>query len=362
MLVLQHPREREKAIGTARIAALCLPNSEIVVGVDFTAHPRVKSALSDPARTPIVLYPGPGARDVRTDPPSGDVTLIAIDGTWHHARAIVRSNPWLKELPRYAFAPDKPSEYRIRSEPQDDYVSTIEALALTLGALEGDGPGFQRMLEPFRAMVDVQVDFASRSAGGRRRHKRRRDNPASSRLARELLSPRLVCMAAEANAWPYDRETKKARYPEELVYVAAVRLDGSADFEAFIAPEQPLAFSPMKHAQLDEARIRGGMTRQAFHEAWRAFLRPDDILCVWGTYGVNLLRRHAAALPEHILDARKVSGDLLKRRPGSVETLVADLTLPFAVRGTGRGGERLGMLAAVTQHLVAKAAERATLE
>jgi DTW domain-containing protein YfiP len=362
VLVLQHPREREKAIGTARIAALCLPNSEIVVGVDFSTHRQVQRALADSTREAIVLYPGPGARDVRSEPPQGDVTLIAIDGTWHHARAIVRSNPWLKALPRYAFAPEKPSEYRIRSEPQDDYVSTIEALALTLGALEGDAPRFQRMLEPFRAMVEVQIDFASRSTGGRRRHKRRRENSARSRLASELLSPRLVCMAAEANAWPYDREAKKALYPEEIVYVAAARLDGSGEFEAFIAPEQPLAFSPLKHARLEESRIRGGLTRAAFDETWRSFLRPDDILCVWGTYGMNLLRRHGASLPERILDVRKVSGDWLKRRPGSVEALVEDLALAYQTRGSGRGGERLGMLVAVTEQLVARAAAMSTEE
>lgn len=355
VLVLQHPREREKAIGTARIAALCLPHSEIVVGVDFSQHPRVQSLLRDPARPAVVLYPGAGAKDVTREPPEGDVTLVVIDGTWHHAKAITRDNPWLAELPRYAFAPEKPSEYRIRSEPQEDYVSTIEALALTLGALEGNPARFQSMLEPFRAMVDVQVGFASRSTGGRRRLRRRRDNPAASRLAGELLSPNLVCMAAEANAWPYDHATKKARFPEEIVYLAAARLDGSGDFEAFVAPEQPLAFSPMKHARLAEAQVRSGVTREAFRAAWQAFLRPDDILCVWGTYGINLLRRHHTTLPERILDARKVSGDLLKRRPGSVEDLVEALALPFQACGSGRGGDRLGMLVSVTRHLVARA-------
>jgi DTW domain-containing protein YfiP len=356
VLVLQHPREREKAIGTARIAALCLPHSEIVVGVDFSEHPRVQSLLRDPTRPAVVLYPGDGAKDVIREPPASDVTLVVIDGTWHHAKAITRQNPWLAALPRYAFEPEKPSEYRIRSEPREDYVSTIEALALTLGALEGDPARFQRMLEPFRAMVDVQIDFASRSTGGRKRRRRRRDNLAGSRLARELLSSRLVCMAAEANAWPYDRQTKRSRYPEEIVYVSAARLDGSGDFEAFIAPEQPLAFSPMKHARLDEARVRSGLSRPAFQQAWQTFLRADDILCVWGTYGVNLLRRHHNALPEHVLDVRKVTGDWLKRRPGSVETLLDELALPYQSRGSGRGGERLGMLVAVTRHLAARAA------
>jgi len=69
VLVLQHPREAEKAVGTARIARLCLPQAEIAIGVRLGEHPAVRAALSDPARPPIVLYPGPEARDLTLEPP-----------------------------------------------------------------------------------------------------------------------------------------------------------------------------------------------------------------------------------------------------------------------------------------------------
>ena len=35
IVFLQHPRERNLSIGTARMASLCLPSSELHVGVDF---------------------------------------------------------------------------------------------------------------------------------------------------------------------------------------------------------------------------------------------------------------------------------------------------------------------------------------
>src|ERR1700722_5104347 len=82
VLLLQHPRERDMAIGTARMATLCLPNAELAVGVRWEDSPVLTRALSDPERPAVLLYPGPGAIDVATDPPAGPVTLIVIDGTW----------------------------------------------------------------------------------------------------------------------------------------------------------------------------------------------------------------------------------------------------------------------------------------
>ena len=114
VVLLQHPRERDVAIGTARMASLCLPNSELHVGVHWRGSAALARALSDPARPPALLYPGPGAIDVLRHPPSGPVTLVVIDGTWSQAKKVVRENPELAALPRYAFTPPLPSEYRIR--------------------------------------------------------------------------------------------------------------------------------------------------------------------------------------------------------------------------------------------------------
>ncbi|MBA3822156.1 MAG: DTW domain-containing protein, partial [Deltaproteobacteria bacterium] len=136
VVILQHPRERDVPIGTARMASLCLPESELHVGMTWGEHPALGRALGDPARPPILLYPGPGARDILTEPPAGPVTLVVVDGTWSQAKSVVRDNPILHALPRYAFAAPELSEYRIRKEPQAEYCSTIEALMHVLGVLE----------------------------------------------------------------------------------------------------------------------------------------------------------------------------------------------------------------------------------
>jgi DTW domain-containing protein YfiP len=354
VVVLQHPRERDKAVGTARIAGLCLPNSEIFVGVDFAANARLARLLSDSTRPAIVLYPGPEARDLCAEPPPGPVTLVTIDGTWHQARTLMRDNPALARLPRYAFAPERPSEYQIRREPRPDYVSTIEALSVALGALEGDPDRFRALLAPFRAMVAMQLEFAGRSVRGRRRERRRNEQTARARLPDALHAPQLLCVTGEANAWPHDRALRRPPHPHELVHWLAQRVGDSErddSFELLLAPRLPLAKSPIVHARLSEYELMQGAPLSALHTNWPAFVARQDVLVCWGPYALNLLRREGISLPEQVIDLRKVAGDYLKCRPGSLEELVAERTLSYAPCGRGRGGDRLGMLVAATRWL-----------
>ncbi|RPI67076.1 MAG: NAD-dependent epimerase/dehydratase family protein, partial [Ignavibacteriae bacterium] len=79
VVILQHPREKDMPIGTARMAALCLPQARLHVGVDWDGRHVLRDATSAPARPAILLWPGPGARDILTEPPAGPVTLIVVD-------------------------------------------------------------------------------------------------------------------------------------------------------------------------------------------------------------------------------------------------------------------------------------------
>ena len=369
VVVLQHPRERHKAIGTARIAALCLPNAEIVVGFDFANDRHARALLNNPEAPAVLLYPSPDARDLRVDPPREAVTLVVLDGTWHHAKTLLRENPWLHQLPKVAFAPERPSEYRIRREPREDYVSTIEALAQALTILEADAPGersepgepstpnrFDALMVPFRAMVDIQLDYIARGSAPRKRKSRRNQAASASRLPPALLNSRLVCVMGEANAWFHDRSIGGPAYPHELVHLCATRLpdtDNNAHFEQILQPRFPLSASPTKHALLTEQQLRDGAEIATCIESWRQWINADeDVLCIWGHYTLGLLQREDMALPTRIIDIRKVAGDYIKASPGSAEDLTAKLDLPWQSQGHGRGGQRLGMLVAITQWLV----------
>ncbi len=246
-------------VNTARIASLCLPQAEIHVGL------RLPDALElyDPRRPAALLYPGPGAVDVERSPPPTDITLVVVDGTWSQARKLIGLNPALAALPRYAFRPPRPSEYRIRKEPQAHYVSTLEALIHVLGVLEGDRDRFLPMLRPFRAMVEAQIAFATSSQSRRRiRHPRVRvAADPRDRLPpalRERLAD-LVCVHAEANAWPYG-VVERATCPEELVQWVATRPATGESFEALVAPRHLLCSKTPWHLGIDVAEILRGMT------------------------------------------------------------------------------------------------------
>jgi len=356
VVVLQHPRERRKAIGTARIAALCLPSAEILVGFEFEHDERARSLLADPDAPAVLLYPSPDARDLKSDPPKGPVTLVVLDGTWNQAGSLLRHNPWLQSLPKVAFDPEKPSEYRIRREPREDYVSTIEAMVHALGFLEdGDPARFQALMAPFRAMVDVQLGFAARVGEPRWRKIHRKPRAKAPRLPALLLEPRLLCLIGEANAWPHDRALGGPPHPHELVYCCATELGEDALFEQVIAPRLPLSASPVAHARLTVDELANGISLVDARAAWNRFVRADDVLCIWGHHSLGLLRRDDLTLPRRVLDVRQVAGDFLQSRPGSPEELVERLGLSWQPHGRGRGGERLGILVAITRWLSASA-------
>ncbi|MCG3133962.1 MAG: hypothetical protein HMLKMBBP_01231 [Planctomycetes bacterium] len=179
VVILQHPREHDVAIGTARMAALAIEGAELHLGLAWEGTEALRSAVSDPARPPVLLFPGDGARDVGTDPPQGPVTLVVIDGTWSQAKRMVRQSPTLASLPRVSFVAPRPSNYRIRKEPRADYVSTVEALVYVLGALEGDADAFRPLLVPFDAMVDGHLE-KQRERAVLPRYVRPRKRPAGS--------------------------------------------------------------------------------------------------------------------------------------------------------------------------------------
>jgi DTW domain-containing protein len=356
VVLLQHPRERDVPIGTARMASLCLPNSELHVGIDWSHSSELARALSDPARPAALLYPGDAqvpAIDVFTSPPKGPVTLVVIDGTWSLARKVVRENPRLRALPRFAFTPPAPSEYRIRREPHETYVSTIEALVYVLGALEGDAARFLPMLAPFRAMVDTQLRCAETLRGARVRHnKPKAIGPRVPLLFRERAGD-LVCVVGEANAWPYRSSERGDGHPDELVQWVAYRPATGETFDLIARPRYPLAPSTPRHIRLGEDELMAGVTLQALHEAWRAFVNDTDVVCSWGRYATRIFAASGGYLPKMRVDLRQVGRQLLKGKVGTIEEFLRQIAAtPSADLARGRAGQRAAQIHAVTRHYV----------
>ena len=368
VVLLQHPREEDMAIGTARMASLCLPNSELHVGVDFQTSPALRRALSDPERPAALLYPSDGAVDVLTDPPRGPITLVVVDGTWWQARKLVRVNPEIAKLPRYAFRAPTPSEYRIRKEPDEAYVSTIEALVHVLGVLEGDPEKLRALLVPFRAMIDKQIEFASTVRGARVRHNKGPVPPKRPRIPVALAERRgsIVCVTGEANAWPYRTKELRTEHREELVHWIAHRPATGETLDLVVRPRNPLAPSTAPHVGLSAEALMDGISIEELFAKWRAFVHDDDVVCSWGHYAIGIFGSAArlndgpaepsgpAFMPKTRLDLRQVARVLMRGRVGTMDAVLEKLALDRATVGAlgrGRAGTRAAQLAAIAAHL-----------
>lgn len=171
ILYLQHPNERTMPFNTARLAHLSLTRSRLVHGLRFDGTPTIRDLLPRKEKVGI-LFPSPVAKDL-SEAPRDLETLVIIDGTWREAKKIIYLSPTLLEFPHYAFVPEKPSNYRIRKEPKDEFISTIEATVTALRILDRDPSKYQELLDLFDRMVDRQVDFQRlNNRPGRRKHSR----------------------------------------------------------------------------------------------------------------------------------------------------------------------------------------------
>jgi hypothetical protein len=330
------------------MASLCLTNSELHVGLDWSGQSAAARALSDRTQPPILLYPGAGAKDLAREPPPGPVTLVVVDGTWAQTKTVLRKNPRLAALPRYAFVPSSPSDYRIRREPTVECVATIEALVHALSALE-DGRSFESLLAPFRRMIDFQLACEAKYRGAPSRHAQRRGrirHHGVPRLFRARLAD-LVCVTAEANAWPYSGSSGSSRDREdELVHWAAFRPATGETLDVVVAPSGEIAPGTTKHTGLDPATLRAGTSLGELHARWSSWSRPTDVIVAWGGYATSLFERSGGVLPATRLDLRR-----LARNPVHAHVHV-QVPVPMPDREIeGRAGRKLRALAEVVAQL-----------
>jgi DTW domain-containing protein YfiP len=177
VLILRHPQEQDRKLGTARIANLQLENSTLKTGLSWAnlnkALGRTKDQpQADPKRWGI-LYLGM-AKDSAPLPPrpltvinkNGNPAeeqdeilknlegIIALDGNWQQAKALWWRNAWMLKCRRLVLQPDAPSLYDgLRKEPRRESVSTIEAIAHTLAALEDEADYAEKILPPFKLLL-----------------------------------------------------------------------------------------------------------------------------------------------------------------------------------------------------------------
>src|SRR5580698_2447466 len=89
VLILQHPQEPDKQLGSARLANLALENSTLKVGLSW---PNLSKALGRPAIHGNwgVLYLGSKSDSASQPSPGGGQLegIVVLDGTWAQAKTM----------------------------------------------------------------------------------------------------------------------------------------------------------------------------------------------------------------------------------------------------------------------------------
>ena len=207
LLILQHPQEQDRALGTARLTAMHFENAVVKIGLSW---PSLSKALGRPVDDPsrwAVLYLGSAKvseldtdaeivainRKGEVEPHQrailGDIEgIVLLDGTWSQAKALWWRNAWMLKCQRIILGPKRASRYgQLRREPRGDGLSTIEAAALLLAGLEKRpdiaetlNGCFERMLARYR---QVQTEMPKLAPKPKKKdyRRRKRNGPASSR-------------------------------------------------------------------------------------------------------------------------------------------------------------------------------------
>ena len=201
LLILQHPQEQDRALGTARLTALHFKNAVLKIGLSW---PSLSRALGRPVHDPsrwAVLYLG-SAKVADLDTSSEVVAIsrkgeiedhqrailkdiegvVLLDGTWSQAKALWWRNAWMLKCQRVILGPAHPSRYgALRREPRRDGLSTIEAAAMLLAHLEKQPEiaatlhdSFERMLAKYREAQSVLPELAPKPKPKRDYRRRKR--------------------------------------------------------------------------------------------------------------------------------------------------------------------------------------------
>ena len=176
-----HPIEAyRQRTGTGRLASLSLKNSEIIIGEIFDDNRRTQQLISDPSYFPMVLFPGRDASfaetfDYRESAENRELLIFLIDGTWDQAKKMMFHSKTLQILPRLTFSRKYRSNFKIKKQPADYCLSTIESTCYLIRELQKSQicppeADTDVLLSVFNRMVRFQIDCENKYSGKNKHH------------------------------------------------------------------------------------------------------------------------------------------------------------------------------------------------
>ncbi|OIT32098.1 PREDICTED: DTW domain-containing protein 2 [Nicotiana attenuata] len=187
IVILHHPHEQRHKLATVPVLSKCLRKCDVIVGRRLRyGDSEILDSLHDVAiRNPnfphraIYLFPGADTspsqeinhwKSSKHIVEMSNYVLIAFDGTWKHAREMMRAS--LSFLSKFAVQVHLDydvgndggtifnSDLILRKEPFSGCMSTMEAVAHCLRILEPNGIDIESsLIEVLRSMVKFQASF-----------------------------------------------------------------------------------------------------------------------------------------------------------------------------------------------------------
>jgi len=155
IVLIRHITEQLMTSNTGRFAALALPSSCIL---DYGGGEAFDSGPLCAPGTALLYCSGP----VRPLPFVPE-RLIVLDGSFRQARRMYKRVPELRDLPEFSLPAPRVTPTRLRQPTRAAGMSTIEAIAAALSALEGP-----ELAAPLWALHAELVSRADRMRGRKR--------------------------------------------------------------------------------------------------------------------------------------------------------------------------------------------------
>ena len=302
-----------------------------------------------------LLYPGSNSKLLESlTSDQRPKQLIVLDGTWHHAKTLVRDIPQLQLLTRYRLAPAEPSQYCIRREPDVMYLSTLEATVAALRFLEPETQGFDELVAAFTGMIENQLSLSKTNYGTRRNHRRKEKSVNAPRALQDNIENIVVVYGETAPGSNVAGRTidEKSRQKSTLntpVYWVAERLISGERFECAIQPSSTLSQTFLNHLELPRQIFEEAATIDVFRECWESFLRPRDTIAFYYSNIPKLLQNIGGSTrPRLYLKSVKMD----QRRHKTLDQLLESMCIqPSPMGFAGRAGKRLAWTIALAKCL-----------
>lgn len=185
-VILMHPKEFKKVKNnTGYFTKVSLKNAELFVGIDFSNNRRINEIIA--RYESFILFPSEDALNLSETNPktmvkeTKEIAIFLIDSTWACTKKMFKESTNLQNLKHMSFDISRVSQYDIKEQPQENYLSTIESTHVVLELLnrwkieniqEEHLSGF---LNPFFKMIKYQKELIANPRSHAVRFKKRRN-------------------------------------------------------------------------------------------------------------------------------------------------------------------------------------------